>query len=116
MHRHSKKAPIIRQLSNPKMATTERINQVTSRDMPSPRHDAINEFFIGDPGAVVEAMRQFLGVKLPANLPVRAEKTQFNDRPSKDFSADAVITVGPPQSPAHCIIVEIQQRGLEEKR
>jgi hypothetical protein len=84
--------------------------------MPSSRHDAINEFFTDDPGVVVEALSEFLGIKLPNNLPVRVEDTQFNDRPSTDFRADAVITVGPPRNPAHAIIVEIQQRGSLEKR
>ena len=84
--------------------------------MPSPRHDAINEFFTDDPGVVVEALNEFLGIELPTNLPVRVEEPQFNDRPSTDFRADAVVTVGPPRNLSHGIIVEIQQKATLEKR
>jgi hypothetical protein len=84
--------------------------------MPSPRHDAISQLFIEDPKLAVEVLRDFLRVELPADLPVRVANKQFNDRPSTDFQADAVVAVGPPHSPAHAIIVEIQQRGSESKR
>jgi hypothetical protein len=63
-----------------------------------------------------EILREHLGVDLPANAPATLEKNSFNDRPSQDFHADAVITVGPPQAPVHGIIVEIQQRKTDAKR
>ncbi|MBF8186149.1 hypothetical protein ITP53_10390 [Nonomuraea sp. K274] len=39
---------------------------------------------------------------------VRLEDKTFNTRTSDDFDADLVVVLGPPQSPAHAIIVEVQ--------
>ncbi|MBF8191200.1 hypothetical protein ITP53_36925 [Nonomuraea sp. K274] len=39
---------------------------------------------------------------------VRLEDKTFNTRTSDDFDADVVVALGPPQSPAHAIIVEVQ--------
>src|SRR5690348_4574378 len=36
-----------------------------------------------------------MGTPLPADLPVQVESNDFNDRPSRDFRPDTVITVGP---------------------
>ncbi|NUW45238.1 hypothetical protein HT134_34720 [Nonomuraea rhodomycinica] len=40
---------------------------------------------------------------------IRLEDSTFNTRPSDDIEADLVLVLGPPRTPAHAIIVEIQQ-------
>jgi hypothetical protein len=50
-----------------------------------------------------------VGAEVPLAGPVRLESNDFNDRPSKDFQPDTVITVGPPRKALHGIIIEIQQ-------
>ncbi|MFG1707988.1 hypothetical protein ACFLIM_32745 [Nonomuraea sp. M3C6] len=77
--------------------------------MPSPRHDALVKLFTGRPQLTVEILRDLMGVDLPATPLAQMEKSTFNTRPSDDIEADLVITLGPPQTPAHAIIVEIQQ-------
>lgn len=77
--------------------------------MPSPRHDALIELFRDRPQLAVEVLRDLLGCDLPVTPLIRLESTTFNTRPSDDIEADLVIVLGPPQSPAHAIIVEIQQ-------
>ncbi|MCA2228724.1 hypothetical protein [Nonomuraea aurantiaca] len=57
----------------------------------------------------MEILRDFLGVDLPATPLIRREASTFNTRPSDDIEADLVLVLGPPQSPVHAIIVEIQQ-------
>ncbi|NUW34968.1 hypothetical protein HTZ77_26570 [Nonomuraea sp. SMC257] len=47
---------------------------------------------------------------------VRLEQSTFNTRPSDDIEADLVIVLGPPQTPAHAIIVEIQQDKSKNPR
>lgn len=84
--------------------------------MPSPRHDAINTLFRARPALAVEILRDLIGVDVPVDGPARLESNDFNDRPSKDFQPDTVITVGSPQAPAHGIVVEIQQERSHAKR
>jgi hypothetical protein len=84
--------------------------------MPSPRHDTANRLFRDHPELAVEILRELVGVEVPVVAPVRLESNDFNDRPSKDFQPDTVITVGPPQAPVHGIIVEIQQDKSQAKR
>ncbi|WP_433176273.1 hypothetical protein [Actinoallomurus sp. CA-150999] len=57
-----------------------------------------------------------MGIELPDAVPVQVEANDFNDRPSRDFQPDTVITVGPRQKPVHGIIVEAQQEKSEGKR
>ncbi|GAA3157734.1 hypothetical protein GCM10010486_24750 [Nonomuraea roseoviolacea subsp. carminata] len=84
--------------------------------MPSPRHDALVRLFSSRPELVVEVLRDLLGVELPATPLIRLEKSTFNTRPSDDIEADLVIVLGPPQAPAHAIIVEIQQDKSKNPR
>lgn len=77
--------------------------------MPSPRHDTINTLFRDHPAFAVELLRERMGREIPASGLVRVESNDFNDRPSKDFQPDTVITIGPPNAPTHGIIVEVQQ-------
>ena len=84
--------------------------------MPSPRHDAVNELFRDRPELAVEILHELMGVDVPVDAPVQLESNDFNDRPSKDFQPDTVITVGPAQAPVHGIVVEVQQEKAEGKR
>jgi hypothetical protein len=84
--------------------------------MPSPRHDTINQLFRERPELAVEILRHVLGVDVPVGVPVRLESNDFNDRPSKDFQPDTVITVGSPRAPVHGIVVEVQQEKSDGKR
>ncbi|MEV4579650.1 hypothetical protein AB0K16_41040 [Nonomuraea jabiensis] len=77
--------------------------------MPSPRHDALISLFRDSPRLAVDILRDVLEVELPVTPVVRLESTTFNTRPSDDIEADLVIVLGPPQTPVHAIIVEIQQ-------
>ncbi|MFI6788287.1 hypothetical protein ACIBG4_13255 [Nonomuraea sp. NPDC050383] len=77
--------------------------------MPSPRHDALIRLFSNRPQLAVEVLRDLLGMHLPATPLIRLEECTFNTRPSDDIEADLVLVLGPPQAPAHAIIVEIQQ-------
>jgi hypothetical protein len=91
------------------VAVTLGIVATTMGGMPSPRHDALVQLFRDRPQLAVEILRDLMGVELPATPLVRLESTSFNTRPSGDLEADVVAVMGPPQSPAHAIIVEIQQ-------
>ena len=84
--------------------------------MPSPRHDTINRLFRERPELAVEVLRDLVDVDVPLTGPVRLESNDFNDRPSKDFQPDTVITIGPPTAPVHGIVVEVQQDKSESKR
>lgn len=77
--------------------------------MPSPRHDTLVKLFADRPQLAVEILRDFLGVDLPATPLIRRETSTFNTRNSDDIEADLILVLGPPQTPAHAIIVEIQQ-------
>jgi hypothetical protein len=83
--------------------------------MPSPRHDILLKLFAHRPRLAVEILRDFMGVDLPETS-LRLEKTTFNTRPSDDIEPDLVIVLGPPQSPAHAIIVEVQQDQAKDPR
>jgi hypothetical protein len=74
--------------------------------MPSPQHDAIVQLFRDRPQPAVDILHDLMDVDLPATPLVRVESNTFNTRPSDDFEADLVIVLGPPQEPAHAIIVE----------
>lgn len=80
------------------------------------RHDALNLLFRDRPALAVELLREFGGIDMPAGAPVQVADSTFNDRPSTDFPADSVITVGPPHAPIHGIIVEIEQGKRDSKR
>src|SRR4051812_40297982 len=84
--------------------------------MPSPRHDTLNALFRERPEFAVEVLRGLMGLELPDTGPVQVEANDFNDRPSKDFQPDTVITLGPRQKPVHGIILEFQQEKSEGKR
>lgn len=84
--------------------------------MPSPRHDAINQMFRKCPEMAVEILREQMGIDMPVDGPVWLESNDFNDRPSRDFQPDTVITVGPARAPVHGIVVEIQQEKTAAKR
>jgi hypothetical protein len=84
--------------------------------MPSPRHDAVNQLFRGRPELAVEVLQELMGANVPLAGPVCLESNDFNDRPSKDFQPDTVITVGPPRAPLHGIIIEVQQERSISKR
>ncbi|MCO6011065.1 hypothetical protein NE236_39530 [Actinoallomurus purpureus] len=68
------------------------------------------------PEFAVEVLRELKGVDVPEAASVQVESNDFNDRPSKDFQPDTVITVGPPQATLHGIIMEVQQEKTESKR
>ncbi|WP_244894019.1 hypothetical protein [Planobispora rosea] len=84
--------------------------------MPSPQHDALIRLFRDRPELAVELLHDLLGQNLPATPLIRPENTTFNTRPSDDIEADLVLVLGPPQAPAHAIIVEIQQDKSKDPR
>ncbi|GGS76066.1 hypothetical protein GCM10010176_018890 [Nonomuraea spiralis] len=84
--------------------------------MPSPRHDALRQMFVDRPQLAVEILRDLMGVDLPDTPLVRQEDRTFNTRPSDDIEPDITIVLGPPQSPAHAIIVEVQHDKSKEPR
>ncbi|MGI5167274.1 hypothetical protein ACQEU3_23285 [Spirillospora sp. CA-253888] len=84
--------------------------------MPSPRHDFLVRLFKESPELAVEILRDLKGVPLPDGARVNLEANDFNDRPSKDFQPDVVVTLGAPQTPLQGIIVEVQQEPSESKR
>ena len=83
--------------------------------MPSSWHDSVTAIFTGNPRLALEIAAGLNGVPLPPGLPVRAEARTFNDRPSADFEADAVIVAGPVRDPVRAVIVEAQKRTLHDK-
>ncbi|MWA06849.1 hypothetical protein F8568_042205 [Actinomadura sp. LD22] len=68
------------------------------------------------PESALEMLRDLKGIDIPPTPLVRVESNTFNDRPSKDFTPDTVISAGPPQQPFHGLIVEVQQEPSEAKR
>ena len=84
--------------------------------MPSPPHDALVQMFRDRPQFAVEILHDLMELDLPATPLVRVEQNTFNTRPSDDFEADLVIVMGPPQAPAHAIIVEVQQDKSKDPR
>ncbi|MFI6712630.1 hypothetical protein ACIBF7_39745 [Nonomuraea sp. NPDC050478] len=76
--------------------------------MPSPRHDALIQLFKDRPELAVEILRDLKGVEIPTTPLIRVEDSTFNTRPSGDLEADVVVVLGPPNEPAHAIVVEIQ--------
>ncbi|TDD04841.1 hypothetical protein E1292_18265 [Nonomuraea deserti] len=57
-----------------------------------------------------------MGEDLPCTPLIQIEKATFNTRNSDDIEADLVLTLGPPQSLTHAVIVEIQQDKSKEPR
>ncbi|MEU1725477.1 hypothetical protein [Nonomuraea sp. NPDC005692] len=72
--------------------------------------------FADRPQLAVEILRDLMGVQLPSTPLVRQEDRLFNTRPSDDIEPDLGIVLGPPQSPAHAVIVEIQQDKSKDPR
>jgi hypothetical protein len=83
--------------------------------MPSPWHDSVTTIFTENPELAVELATSLSGTSLPAGTPAHLEKPNFNDRPSTDFYADAVIVAGPKHDPVRAIIVEAQKRTFRDK-
>ncbi|MFC5818179.1 hypothetical protein [Nonomuraea harbinensis] len=75
--------------------------------MPSPRHDALIQLFKDRPELAVEILRDLKGVEMPTTPLIRVEDSTFNTRFSGDLEADVVVVLGPPNEPAHAIVVEI---------
>ena len=84
--------------------------------MPSKWHDSASELFQVNPGLAGQILREFMGVDLPAELPLRLAPGTFNDRPSRELIADVVIVAGSAQHPVRGIVVGIQQDKREAKR
>ncbi|GIH78905.1 hypothetical protein [Planobispora longispora] len=84
--------------------------------MPSPQHDSLIDLFRDRPQLAVELLRDLLGHDLPTTTLVREENSTFNTRPSDDLEADLVLVLGPPQAPAHAIVVEIQKDTSKDPR
>jgi hypothetical protein len=83
--------------------------------MPSSWHDSVTAIFTANPELAVEIATGLTGVRIPEGVPVRAEAPNFNDRPSTDFQADAVIVAGGVRDPVRAVIVEAQKRTLRDK-
>jgi hypothetical protein len=83
--------------------------------MPSSWHDSVTAIFTDHPELAVEIATRLTGARLPAGIPVRVEAPNFNDRPSTDFQADAVIVAGSVHAPVHAVIVEAQKRTFADK-
>ncbi|MFG1948804.1 hypothetical protein [Nonomuraea sp. NPDC048826] len=76
--------------------------------MPSPRHDALIQLFKDRPELAVEILRDLRGVEMPATALIRVEDSASSDLPSGELEADVVVVLGPPNQPAHAIVVEVQ--------
>jgi hypothetical protein len=83
--------------------------------MPSSWHDSVTTIFTEDPELAVQIVTSLNGARLPDGIAVRAEAASFNDRPSTDFQADAVIVAGSARDPVRAVIVEAQKRTLPDK-
>ncbi|MGH3280087.1 MAG: hypothetical protein ACRDNW_13250 [Trebonia sp.] len=83
--------------------------------MPSSWHDSVTAIFTENPQIAVELAAHLTGTPLPAGTPTHVEKPTFNDRPSTDFYADAVVVVGPRLDPIRAIIIEAQKRTFKDK-
>jgi hypothetical protein len=79
--------------------------------MPSPWHDSVTAIFTENPELAVALATSLNGTPLPAGTWAHPE----NDRPSTDFSADAVIVAGPKHDPVRAVIVEAQKRTFRDK-
>jgi hypothetical protein len=55
------------------------------------------------------------GDRLGKGIQACTESPSFNDRPSTDFEADAVIVAGPKRDPVRAVNVEIQGQPSEAK-
>jgi hypothetical protein len=71
--------------------------------------------FTEHPELAMEIATSLNGVQVPRGVPMRVESPNFNDRPSTDFQADAVIVAGPARDPVRAVIVEAQKRTLHDK-
>jgi hypothetical protein len=76
--------------------------------MPSSKHDSLNALFRRRPAFAVEILRQLYDPTLTTDAYIEVASEAFNDRNSRDFYADTIITVGPPVSPELAIVVEVQ--------
>jgi hypothetical protein len=83
--------------------------------MPSSWHDSVTAIFTEHPELAVEIATSLNGVQVPRGLPMRVQSPNFNDRPSTDFQADAVIVAGSARDPVRAVIVEAQKRTLHDK-
>jgi len=83
--------------------------------MPSSWHDSVTAIFTEHPELAVEIATSLNGAQVPRGVPMRVESPNFNDRPSTDFQADAVIVAGPARDPVRAVIVEAQKRTLHDK-
>ena len=83
--------------------------------MPSSWHDSVTAIFTENPELAVEIAAGLTGARIPEGVPVRAEAPNFNDRPSTDFQADAVIVAGSAHAPVRAVIVEAQKRTFSDK-
>jgi hypothetical protein len=84
--------------------------------MPGSWHDSAIALFTEEPKLAVDLVAAVTRERQPwGDLPARVEAPNFNDRPSTDFEADAVITVGPARDPVRGIIVEIQRQWVDTK-
>jgi hypothetical protein len=83
--------------------------------MPSLWHHSVTAIFSENPELAVELVTSLNGTPLPAGTRAHPEMPTFNDRPSTDFSADAVIVAGPKRAPVRAVIVEAQKRTFRDK-
>lgn len=83
--------------------------------MPAPWHDSVTAIFSENPGLAVEIATSLTGASIPRGVPVRVAAPNFNDRPSTDFQADAVIVAGSARDPVRAIIIEAQKRTFHDK-
>ena len=83
--------------------------------MPSSWHNSVTAIFTENPELAMEIAASLNGALVPRGVPVRVEAPNFNDRPSTDFEADAVIVAGPAHDPVRAVIVEAQKRTLTDK-
>ena len=83
--------------------------------MPSSWHDSVTAIFTEHPELAVEIATRLTGARLPEGVPVRVVAPNFNDPPSTDFQADAVIVAGSVHAPVRAVIVEAQKRTLRDK-
>lgn len=83
--------------------------------MPSSWHDSVTAIFTEHPELALEIATGLTGARIPEGIPVRVEAPNFNDRPSTDFKADAVIVAGSVHDPVRAVIVEAQKRTLRDK-
>src|SRR6201986_4654046 len=83
--------------------------------MPSSWHDSVTTIFTENPELALEIAASLKGAQVPRGVPVRVAAPNFNDRPSTDFQADAVIVAGDARDPVRAVIVEAQKRTLKDK-